>query len=75
MFYECDLVSCVYITLFVICYGMLVDTIFYPPLICMPDPEKSQNIIFSSWGRKNIQNDAVQPIWALEHPKCIFQLK
>ena len=54
---------------------MLVDTIFYPPLICVPDLEKSQNIIFSSWGRKNIQNDATQPIWALEHPKCIFQLK
>ena len=42
--------------------GAAVDTIFCSSLICMPDPEKSQNIIFSPWGRKNIQNDVVQPI-------------
>ena len=30
--------------------GAVVDTIFCPPSICMPDPENSKNIIFSPWG-------------------------
>ena len=52
-----------------------VDTIFYPPSICMLDPEKFKNIIFSPWGRKNIQNSVVRPVRASEHLKCLFQLK
>ena len=31
-----------------------VDTIFVRTLICVPDPEKSKNIILSEWGRENI---------------------
>ena len=31
-----------------------VDTVFCPLSICVPDPEKSKNIIFSPWDRKNI---------------------
>ena len=31
-----------------------VDTIFCPPSICVPNPEKSKNIILSPWGSKNI---------------------
>ena len=34
-----------------------VDTVFYSLSICVPDPEKSTNIIFSPWGRENIQNE------------------
>ena len=52
-----------------------VDTIFYLPSICMLDPEKSKNIIFSPWGRENIQNSVVRPVRASEHLKCLFQLK
>ena len=44
-----------------------VDIVFCPPSICMPDPEKLQNIIFSPWGRENIQNDVAQPVRTLEH--------
>jgi len=38
-------------------------------------PKKSKNIIFSPWGRENIQNDAAQPIQTPEHSECIFQIK
>ena len=31
-----------------------VDTEFCLPSICVLDPKKSKNIIFSPWGRKNI---------------------
>jgi len=37
--------------------GAAIDIVFSPPTICMPDPEKSKNIIFSTWGHENIQND------------------
>jgi len=37
--------------------GATIDTVFCLPLICMPDLEKSKNIIFSPWGYENIQND------------------
>jgi len=36
---------------------LLVNIVFYLPLICVADPEKFQNIIFSPWDRENIQND------------------
>ena len=52
--------------------AIFVDIVFCPPSIRMQDLEKSQNIIFSPWGRKNIQNDMAQPIQALGHPKCLF---
>ena len=53
----------------------VVDTVFCLPSICMQDPEKSKNVIFSPQGRENIQNDVMQPVQTLEHPKCLFQLK
>ena len=31
-----------------------VDIVFCLPSICVLDPEKSKNIIFSPWGRENI---------------------
>ena len=34
--------------------GAAVDTVFCPTSICVLDPEKSKNIIFSPWGHKNI---------------------
>ena len=34
-----------------------VDTIFCLLSICVPDLEKSKNIIFSPWNYENIQND------------------
>ena len=52
-----------------------VDTVFCPPLTYMSDPKKSKNVIFSSWGCENIQNDVAQPIRTPKHPKCLFQLK
>jgi len=33
---------------------IFVDTVFCLPSICVPDPEKSKNIIFSPWGHKKI---------------------
>jgi len=36
-----------------------VDIVFCSLLICLSDLEKSKNIIVSSWGRENIQNDVV----------------
>jgi len=39
--------------------GAAIDTVFCPPSICVPDHKKSKNIIFSPWGRENIQNDVV----------------
>ena len=54
---------------------MAVDTIFCSPSICMPNPWKSKNIIFFPSIRKSIKNNAVQPVRALEHPKCLFLLK
>ena len=55
--------------------GVAVDTVFCLPSIYVPDPKKSKNITFSSWGRKNIQNDMAQFDRAPEHPKRLFQLK
>ena len=55
--------------------GATVDTVFYLPLIYVPDPKKSKNVIFSPWGHKNIHNDVVQPVQTPEHPKCLFQPK
>ena len=55
--------------------GAILDTVFCLPSICVSDPEKSQNIIFTLEGRENIQNDAAQPVRALEQPQCLFQLK
>jgi len=34
--------------------SQVFDTVFCPPLICMSDPEKTKNIIFSLWGCENI---------------------
>ena len=47
----------------------VVDTVFFLPLICVPDFEKPKNIIFSPWGRENTENDVAQPIQTPEHPK------
>ena len=55
--------------------GAAVDTIFCPLLICMPDPEKSKNIIFSPWGHENIYNDMAQPVQTSERTKYLFQPK
>ena len=49
-----------------------VDTIFSLPSICVSNPEKPKNFIFSLWGRENIQNDVVQPVRTPEHLKCLF---
>ena len=49
-----------------------VDTIFYPPSICMPNLEKYKNIVFSPWGHENIQNDMAQPVQTPMQPKCLF---
>ena len=49
-----------------------VDIVFCPPSICVPDPKKSKNIIFSPWGYEDIQNDMAQPVQVSEHPKCLF---
>ena len=50
-----------------------VDIVFCPPSICVPNSEKFKNIIFSPWGRKNIQSDVVQPVQTSEHLKYIFR--
>ena len=52
-----------------------VDTVFYPPLICVPDPKKPKKIIFSPWGHENIYNGMAQPVQTLECSKCLFQPK
>ena len=39
--------------------GATVNTVFCSPLICVPNPEKSKNVIFSPWGCEDIQNDMV----------------
>jgi len=49
-----------------------IDTVFCLPSNCVPDPEKSKNIIFFSWDHENIYNGVAQPVRALEHSKCIF---
>ena len=54
---------------------MGVGTIFCLPSICVLDPKKSKNIIFSSWVYESIQNDVVQPIQGPKHLKYLFQLK
>jgi len=33
---------------------VVVETVFFPPLICVLNPENSKNIIFSPWGYGNI---------------------
>ena len=53
----------------------VVDTVFYLPLIYVPNLKKFKNIIFSQWGHEDIQNYVAQPVRMLEHPKCIFQIK
>ena len=51
------------------------DAVFCLPSICMQDPEKSKNIIFSPWGYENIYNDVAQPVRASKESECLFQLK
>ena len=55
--------------------GVSVDTVFFPPSICMLNPKKPKNIIFSPWGHENIYNGMTQPVWTLEHSKYIFSAK
>ena len=50
-----------------------IDTIFCPPSICIPDPKKSKNIIFSPQGSRNIQIDVAQPVRASKYLKCHFK--
>ena len=50
----------------------VVDTVFFPPSICVPDPKNPKNIIFSPWVCKSIQDDVAQPVRALKHLKCLF---
>ena len=52
--------------------GVVVDNVFCLSSICMLDPENSKNIIFSPWGRGNIQINVVQPIRASEQSTCLF---
>ena len=53
--------------------GAVVDTVFCPPSICLPDPKNSKNINFSSWGCGHTQIDMAQFVWASEHLKCHFR--
>jgi len=53
---------------------VVVDTIFYPPSIRVPNLEKSKKFIFSPWGRKNIQND-VATCLDTKAPKLPFSTK
>ena len=39
--------------------GVVVDTVFSPPSICVPNPKKSKNIIFLPRSHENIYNDMV----------------
>ena len=55
--------------------GVAIDTAFCLPSICVPNLEKSKNIIFSPWGHENIYNVMVQPIQTTERLKCLFQPK
>ena len=49
--------------------GAIIDTVFCLPSIYMPNPKKPKNVIFSPWGRENIQNDVTQPVQTSKHPK------
>ena len=55
--------------------GAVVDIIFFPPWIRVPDRKKSKIIIFFPWVCKSIQNDMVRPVRVSEHPKCPFLAK
>ena len=55
--------------------GLPIDTVFYPPSVCVPNPEQSKNVIFFPRGCENIQNDMAQPLRTPEHPTCLFKLK
>ena len=55
--------------------GAAVDTVFCLPSICVPNPKKPKNIIFSPLGHENIYNGVAQPVRTLEHPKCHFRPK
>ena len=52
----------------------IVDIIFFPPSICVLDPENLKNINFLPWGRGNIKIDVAQPVRASEHSKFHFRL-
>jgi len=54
---------------------LIVDIVFCPSSICVTDPKKSKNIIFSSWGYENIYNGIAQPVRTPERSKCLFQPK
>ena len=49
-----------------------VDTVFCPPLICMPDLEEPKNIIYSPWYHEKIYNGVAQLIRTSARSKCIF---
>lgn len=51
----------------------IVDIVFCPPSICMPDLENSKNINFLPRDSENIQIEVRQPVWAMEHFKCHFR--
>ena len=52
-----------------------ISTVFCPPSICVPNPEKPKNIIFSPWGHENIYNGIAQLVWTPKRSKCLFQPK